>query len=457
MTQFQMLIVDDDEGIRTDLEEFFRERNYMVWSAGLPSEAFALLEKHTIDVVLLDLKMPEMDGLQMLQKLKTSFPEIEVIMMTGHGDTRSIVEAMRLGAFDFFTKPFSMLEVQAAIERTNKFLALQQQLKDVTRGYTFALQELQEKLTHPIIGQSQAIGTVLNLMAKVAQTNDTSVLITGESGTGKELVARGIHALSQRKQRYFCAVNCSAIPESLFESEVFGHTKGAFTGATEDRIGYAEAAHQGTLFLDEIGDVSLACQAKLLSLIEQKTMKRVGSQKDRSLDIRIISATNCDLEQRVAEQRFRLDLLHRINTFTIQLPPLRERRQDILLLLDHYTAYFAETFKKPIRAIEPDVTSIFQQYHFPGNVRELRNLIERAVILCDSNRLSARHFPGLSVPVVKDTPVSLPDDNLNLDDLTRTAIITALQRTEQNKLEAAKLLGISRYALNRKLEKYKLA
>jgi DNA-binding NtrC family response regulator len=455
MTPLQILIVDDDEGVCTGLEKFFREQGYLVWSARLPSEAFASLEDHAIDLVLLDIALPEMDGLQMLKKLKTSFPAIEVIM-TGYGDTHNIVEAMRLGAFDFFTKPFQMIELQTAIERTNKFLALQQQLNEVQQGYTFIVQKRQAKFAQPIIGESQSIKQVVALMVKVAQTDDTSVLITGESGTGKALVARGIHALSQRKDRYFCEVNCPAIPESLFESELFGHIKGAFTGATENRIGYAEAAQKGTLFLDEIGDVSLACQAKLLSLFEHKTMKRLGSQKDRVLDIRIISATNCDLAQRVKEQRFRLDLLHRLQAFTIHIPPLRERRQDIPLLLEYYTTYFATYFRKPIHAIAPAVFRIFEQYDFPGNVRELRNLLERAVILCDSERLSLRHFSFLPGRELQESPAAVPADTLNLDDLMQTAMTTALQRTDHNKSEAAKLLGLSRHALNRKLAKYKL-
>jgi DNA-binding NtrC family response regulator len=411
MSQLQILILDDDEEIRREIKEFFVDREYRVFTAGLPSEAFAILEQQAIDVILLDMKLPEMEGLDVLKRIKTDFLDIEVIMITGHGDTRSIVEAMRLGAFDFFTKPFRMLDVQAAIQRTHKFLALQQQLKTVKTSYALVLHDLQQRLSHPIIGKSQAIQSVLELMSRVAQTDDTSVLITGESGTGKELVARGIHALSQRAAHYFCEVNCSAIPESLFESEMFGHTKGAFTGASDDQMGCFEAAHKGTLFLDEIGDIPAPCQMKLLKVIEGKAIKRLGSQKEIVVDLRIISATNQDLDALVQAHSFRLDLLHRLKMFVIHLIPLRERPDDIPLLLDYYTSYFAKKFRKPITGIEPATIRQLRQYPFPGNVRKLQNMVERAVILCDENRLAARHF-SFPAPHEQETlPVTISEEN----------------------------------------------
>jgi DNA-binding NtrC family response regulator len=457
MNRLHILILDDDEGIRNDLGEFFLEQGYAVLKAGLPSEAFAILAQQEMDVMLLDAKLPEMDGLDVLKTIKASFPDIEVIMITGHGETRSVVDAMRLGAFDFFTKPFSMLEVQNAIERTQKFFALQQRLKAVETSYALIVNEFQKKLRHPIIGESRAIKTALELMAKVAQTDDTAVLITGESGTGKELAARGIHALSRRKEHLFCEVNCSAIPESLFESELFGHRKGAFTGASEERIGYLEAAHHGTLFLDEIGNIPLSYQIKLLRVIEDKTCKRLGSQKDFSVDVRIISATNQNLEHLVQENQFRLDLLHRLNTFVIHLLPLRERPEDIPLLLDYYTTYFARNLSKPITGIAPQVLTACKSYHFPGNVRELKNLVERAVILCDGKKLTLRHFSLPSKPEQSLTPAKTTEDSFNLEQLVKQTISNALHQTDHNKSEAAKLLGISRQALDRKLEKYELS
>ncbi|MBD3305728.1 response regulator [candidate division KSB3 bacterium] len=458
MMELQLLILDDDPGIREDLAGFFTEWGATVFEAGRPSEAFPILEQHDLDVVILDLKLPEMDGLEVLQRIKAAWPDLEVIMITGHGDTRSIVEAMRVGAFDFFTKPFRILDLQAAIERTQKFVALQHRLKTIESNYALVMKELQERLHQPLIGESQAHQTVLNLMAKVAQTDATSVLISGESGTGKELVARGIHALSQRKAAYFCEVNCSAIPEHLFESELFGHRKGAFTGASTDRIGYLEAADQGTLFLDEIGDMPLAYQAKLLRVIEDRTIQRLGSHRKIAVDVRIISATNHNLDALVQQRQFRVDLLHRLNTFVIHVPPLRERPEDIPLLLDYYTRLFAQHLRKPIRGLAPEVIETAKNYRFPGNIRELKNLVERAVILCDGEHLTARH---LVFPAEPTAPAALPEspaeaDTLNLDQLIKTAILTALRQTGHNKSEAARLLGISRQALDRRLEKYDL-
>lgn len=460
--KLQMLILDDDPEIRQDLVDFFVRQGAKVFEAGRPSIALKLLEQQEFDIVILDLKLPEMDGIEVLKRIKTEWPDIEVIMITGHGDTRNIVEAMRLGALDFFTKPFRSVDVQAAIERTQKFLALQQRLKTVGSTYALMLKELQHQLHHPLIGESQAQKHILTLMSNVAQTDDTSILITGESGVGKGLVARGIHALSCRKDAYFAEVNCSTIPEGLFESELFGHKKGAFTGAVEDRIGYLEAAHKGTLFLDEIGDMPLMYQVKLLKVIEDKTFKRLGSHKETTVDVRIIAATNHDLDAMVQQKRFRLDLLHRLNTFLIQLPPLRERPEDIPLLLNYYTNVFAQKLRKPIHGIEPEVVESALDYPFPGNIRELKNLVERAVILCDDGRLTARHLTFPTVPTTT-TPRSRVMDNMDkadslyLDRLIKTAILTALRRAGNNKSEAARLLGISRQSLERRLEKYETA
>jgi DNA-binding NtrC family response regulator len=455
--KLQILILDDDPGIRQDLSGFFVGQGATVFEAGLPSEALAILERHDLDVAIVDLKLPEMDGLEVLKRIKAAWPDIEVIMITGHGDTRSIVEAMQLGAFDFFAKPFRLFDIQAAIERTQKFVAIQQRLKTAEFNYALVMRELQQELQHPLIGESPANKAILELMAKVAQAETTSVLITGESGTGKGLVARGIHALSPRKAAYFCEVNCSAIPESLFESELFGHKKGAFTGASEDRAGYVEAAHKGTLFLDEIGDMPLTYQVKLLKVIEDKTVKRLGAQKELTVDIRVISATNQDLDEQVRQKRFRLDLLHRLNTFVIHLTPLRDRPDDIPLLLDYYVNIFARKLRKPVHGVEPDVVAAALHYSFPGNIRELKNLVERAVILCDGGRLTTRHlmFPPERISPEEKITASGPE-LFNLEQLIKTTIQQAMGTTDGNKSKAARLLGLSRQALDRRLEKYDL-
>ncbi len=467
--QLQILILDDDAGIRNDLCEFFSENYGTVFAAGSPSQAFSIMEQQEIDIVILDLKLPEMNGLQFLQRLKADFSNIEVIMITGHGDTRSVVEAMKMGAFDFFTKPFRLLDIQAAIERTNKFLELQQRLKKVELDYAIALEEFHKKFHHPLVGKSQAMKKVLELMNKVAQSDATSVLITGESGTGKELVARGIHELSCRKSKCFCEVNCSAIPESLLEKELFGHNKGAFTGAIQNQAGYFEIANHGTLFLDEIGDMPISYQNKLLRTIEDRKIKRLGSSKEIQIDIRIISATNQDLKNLIAEKRFRLDLFHRINTFVIHLLPLRERPDDIPVLLEYYTTFFSKQLRKKIAGIDEDAVRYLMNYSFPGNIRELKNLVERAVIVCDGQCLSLHDLnftddEGCIVDETKptcqlDCPVRPPckaqsHSLVKLDELVKDTVMQALQITQNNKSEAAKLLGISRQSLDRRMEKY---
>lgn len=457
MKPMSILIVDDDDGIRDDLGEFFSDGGYQVWKAGAPSEAFKILGEQTPDVALLDLKLPEMDGLAVLKIMKADYPDIEVIIITGHGDTRNIVEAMRFGAFDFFTKPFRMVDIRAAIRRTDKYIAMQRRLKKAETGYALISRELRQKLVHPIIGESRAIKTVMELMSKVAETDDTSVLILGESGVGKELVARGIHALSGRREKIFCDVNCSAIPETLFESECFGHVKGSFTGADGDRTGYFEAANGGTIFLDEIGDLPMAHQAKLLKAIENKTVTPLGSSKSIPADVRIISATNHDPDRMVMEGRFRLDLFHRVNTFVIQVPALTERPKDIPILLNHYFSHYLKKFRKPEVDIGPEILDRLMSYRFPGNIRELKNMTERAAILFDGKRLDASHFSLTPGPPPADTGVRNTAECHNLDEVIKQTIVSALEKTHRNKSESARLLGISRQALGRKMEKYGLA
>lgn len=456
MDNLHILIIDDDEGIRDDLGTFFLEQGYRIFKAALPSEAFKLLASEVIDIVILDFRLPEMDGIEVLKRIKADYPGIEVIMITGHGDTRTIVQSMRAGAFDFFTKPFRMFEVQNAIERTRKFLTLKCKLETANFNYSVVAKELENRLNHPLIGESKAIRDTMELMSKVAETYDTSVLITGESGTGKELVARGIHYLSRRKKNNFCEVNCSAIPESLFESEFFGHAKGTFTGACRNRTGYFEAANGGTLFLDEIGDIPMQYQPKLLRAIEEKTIKRLGTQKNLPVDVRIISATNRNLEELVEQGRFRLDFLHRTNTFIIHLAPLRERAEDIPLLLEYFTDQFAGKLRKSIARIDPTVVQSLKQYEFAGNVRELKNLVERAVILCNGSELTPGHFSNPSyapITICRDTGGD--ENGFNLDLIMERTIVAALKKAA-NKSDAAKLLGISRQALDRKIEKYNI-
>ncbi|MCD4797151.1 MAG: sigma-54 dependent transcriptional regulator [Candidatus Cloacimonetes bacterium] len=451
MNELNLLIVDDEKAYRENIEEFFSNSKMKTFSAELPSLAFDILKKNKIDIVVLDLRLPEMNGLDVLKEIKKLYPEIEVIIITGHGDMDSVIKAMRLGAIDFFTKPFRLIEVQNAIERTKKFIYLQKKLNEIKMNYSLVSKELKEKFGNNIIGKSKEIKNVLNLMVKVAKAGNTSVLITGESGTGKELVARGIHSLSDRKDHYFYAVNCSAVPENLFESSFFGHKKGAFTGANEDKKGWFEIASGGTLFLDEIGDMPAAQQSKFLRVLEEKKITKVGSHIEIPVDVRIIAATNKDAKKLITNNVLRADLYHRLSSFEINIPPLRERIEDIPLLLDHFIELFSVNLKKNIEGINKNALEKLMAYDFPGNIRELKNMIEKAVILCDGDKLAAGYFGFADEeysPEIKDS--------YNLQSIEKNIIGKALQKTRFNKTKAAELLNITRQALDRRIEKYRL-
>jgi len=342
----QVLVVDDEEIYRREIEEFLKKRNHQVKTASRPSEALRILNSQNFDIVVLDINLPEMTGLDLLKQIKSEYPDIEVIMVTGYEDIDIVINALRTGAFDFFRKPFKLIELQGAIERTQKFVQLTCKLKEVEEDYLTLQAKLKEKIGTVLIGESPQIKSVINLMEQVASSDSTSVLITGESGTGKELVARGIHYLSKRKSKIFFDVNCSAFPDHLLESEAFGHKKGAFTGALEDKKGWFEHAHQGTLFLDEIGDLKPELQVKFLRAIEQKSVRRLGSNADIPFDIRIVSASNRNLQEMMSDGRFRKDLFYRLGTFIIDIPPLRERKEDVPLLLDFYTSHYSKELKK---------------------------------------------------------------------------------------------------------------
>ncbi|MCD4828980.1 MAG: sigma-54 dependent transcriptional regulator [Candidatus Cloacimonetes bacterium] len=454
----QILIVDDEAGIRAELTEFLCEHDFEVYAAATPSEAFEQLERREIDLVILDIRLPQMDGLEVLRRIRDAWPALEVIMITGHGDQENILQSMRLGAFDFFIKPFRVADIHHAIQRTSRFIELHQRLHDVERTYSLINHELQARIGADLIGRSNAIHQVIEQMHQITGADDTPVLITGETGTGKELVARGIHYLSSRRERYFYPVNCSAIPESLFESEFFGHRKGAFTGALEDKAGWFEVAHRGTLFLDEIGDMPPALQSKLLRVLEDRMVRRIGSTREVPFDTRVISATNQNVEALVADKKFRLDLYHRLNTFHIHIPPLRERPEDIPVLVEHFLTDFARKLRKPVQAIAEDVLDALCAYPFAGNVRELRNLVERAVIICEGDTLNRRHFPDMpgGAPSVAAT-AEAPNETLDLTKIERQTILKALRRTDGNKAQAAELLGLSWNALDRRMKKYELS
>jgi DNA-binding NtrC family response regulator len=454
MESLNILVLDDERVFRDEIKEFLETDDFVVHLAAKPSSAFDILKQYEIDIIILDLKLPEMDGLTFLQKVKELYQDIEVIMITGHGDMEAVINAMRYGAVEFFPKPFRLIDMKAAIQRTKRYINLSNRYKEVEHSYALVSKELRESVGYEIMGNSKAIKQVVDLMTKVAKADSTSVLITGESGTGKELVARGIHYLSSRKNAYFHAVNCSAVPDTLFESEFFGHKKGSFTGANEEKIGWFEIANGGTLFLDEIVDMQQAMQSKLLRVLEDKKIRRIGSNNDVSVDVRIIAATNQDLPKLLDENKFRTDLYYRLNSFEIFIPPLRDRREDIPMLFDYFMKLMSQKLNKKIPSVDSAVIKALTAYHFPGNVRELRNMVERALILSDGNKLSLKLFAGL--PFVEDeTKIEEEVDELfDLDEAEKRLIIKALQKTDYKKSETAQLLNITRQSLDRRLEKY---
>jgi DNA-binding NtrC family response regulator len=454
MNNFRILIVDDDEYIRNELAEYISSMKILTFKAGTPSEAYEIIETNDIDLVLLDLILPETDGFHVLQTIKQRHPDTEVMIISGHGDMDSSIKAMRMGAIDFFRKPFNPGDIWHAIERTKKYIALTNKLREVESNFELLYKLFITATGQKFIGISPQIKTVLDLMEKVAKTDNTAVFISGESGTGKELVARGIHYMSQRKLFPFCPLNCSSFPNTLFESEFFGHVKGAFTGAASDRQGFLEISNKGTLFLDEISEMQCDLQSKLLRVLEDHKFNRIGSSKMMDVDIRIIASTNQDIHKLIEEKRFRQDLYYRLSAFEIHIPPLRERTEDIPELLHFYIDHFARKLNKKINSVDKNVVTHLMNYAFPGNVRELKNIVEHAIILCDDEVLKLKHFP---LRVINNKPgkaESAAISTYDLKMLERNIIMLAMSEARNNKARASKLLKISRQALDRKLEKF---
>ncbi len=455
MTKVNILIVDDELRIREELSEFLSGCGYQCFEAGNPTAAMNEIHQHDIDIVILDINLPDRDGITVLREIKETDDNIEVLMITGHGDMDMAIRAMRHGAADFFNKPINPDEVLHAIERTKRFIKLSRHCKQVQHSYDRLFQELNYGTGLRLIGQSKSIRELKAEIEAAADNPDVSVLITGESGTGKELVARSIHYLSARKNKCFHAVNCAAIPEQLFESEFFGYVKGAFTGAGTDKQGWFEAADKGTLFLDEIADMQAYMQAKLLRVTEDGKVHRLGSNRDITVDVRIISATNRDINRSVNRGTFRHDLFHRLNTFQINIPPLRDRKEDIPILVEHFIGHFAQKTGKAISGLEAVAMDKLMQHPFKGNVRELKNILERAIITCDEDKLKLKHFNDFTDRTAARSHTCKGDDSiLDLEILEKSTIIKALKQAGNNKTQAALLLNITWQALERRLKKY---
>lgn len=456
----KILIVDDEPINLKILSRKLESEGYHVMVANRGDIALRMINQEPPDLILLDIMMPEMDGFEVCRRINDSpvFSEIPVIFLTSKTDTEDVIKGFELGAVDYVGKPFKHLELLARVKTHLKLRSTESKLHKMEFNYSLVSQELQNSIGYEIIGKSKKMQDIINVMTRVAQYSDTPVFITGESGTGKELIARGLHSLSPRKNNYFYAVNCSAIPESLFESEFFGHKKGAFTGAADHRAGMFEIADHGTLFLDEVGDMKLELQGKLLRVLEDRKISRVGTHKEIHVDVRVISATNQDINKLITEKGFRLDLFHRLNTFEISIPPLRERKDDIPLLVKHYVKNISDRLKKNIDNIDDDVFQIFYDYDFPGNIRELKNFIEKAVILCDGNTINKNCFPDLNLKQPDDfqKPEIIDENDLNLDKMEKKTIAIALEKSAYNKSKASEMLNITRQALDRRIKKYGL-
>ncbi len=449
----KILVIDDEIRVSEELEEYLTRKNYYVKTAHRPSMAFKILDEEDFDIVILDIKMPELSGLEVLKIIKGKFPAIEVIMISGHGDMDIVIEAMQSGAIDFLKKPFRIFEIQIAIQRTRKFVEQQKRLSLLEDSKSLLSGELEEMTGKELVGSSEAIRNTLSQALKAAEFPDVNVLITGESGTGKEIFARIIHYASPRASQKVFSVNCSAIPESLMESQFFGHEKGAFTGAVTTKKGFFELADRGTLFLDEIAEMPLNLQSKLLRTLEEKIITKVGSSAESNVDVRVISATHCNVENMIADKTFRLDLYHRLNVIKIHIPPLRERTEDIEPLVNHFVHNFARKTGKNIPDIPYRFIEDLKQYTFPGNVRELKNLVERTMILCEGKSLSSDLIPSnKDNTVVEEKPFKRM--SFNLDENEKQLITEVLDETSGNQSKAAALLGISRHSLIRRLSKY---
>jgi len=457
MDSLNVLVLDDETKITEQLNKQLSRKGFLVFEANNSKNAFRILDTHKIDIALLDFMIPhDLNGIDILKRIKKDYPATEVIMVSGQEDIDIVIEAQRQGAIDFVRKPFSLSEIFFAIERTGKYVQLLHQLKSVEDQKSLISRELENSIQRDFIGISQKIRKVVDMAMKVAQDKDASVLITGENGTGKEILARIIHYASERKKQVFVPVNSSAIPDTLIESEFFGHKKGAFTDAKEDKKGFFEMANGGTLFLDEIADMPFSLQAKLLRAMEERKIKPIGGNKEVNVDIRIISATNKNIDKLIDEENFRMDLYHRINTFIIDIPPLRERPEDVEPLLQHFVSDLCKKKKKQAPKIDLALISQLKRYKFPGNVRELRNMVERALILYDGHQLTIDDFSMKFDGAQEQKPDTKTSaiESFNLDENEKHLIESALRETVGNQIKASDLLGLSRDALKHRIKKH---
>jgi DNA-binding NtrC family response regulator len=449
LAEARILVVDDDNLMREFLDETLHRSKYSVDLASTGDEAFKKIKSREYDVVLTDIRMPKMSGMELLKAVKDNSPQAKVMLMTAYGTIENAVEAMKLGAFDYITKPFSADDIEIKIKRAIEYNRLEQEnkrlLQEVTTKYKF----------DNIIGKSPQIRKVFEIIDSIADSK-SSVLITGESGTGKELIAKAIHYNSPRKNQPFVAVNCAVLPENLMESELFGHEKGAFTGAIKKTTGKFELAHQGTLLLDEISEIPPSLQAKLLRVLQEREFERVGSGETIQVDVRIISTSNQNLSELIQESKFREDLYFRLNVLPVNIPPLRERKEDIIPLAEYFLARYRKENNRDIKGISEKAFQMFMEYHWPGNVRELENYIERAVVTSKGELLTPEDFPK-ELLFKTDLHISQFNAGMSIHDAEKALILKTLETCGGNKTKAAKTLGVSVRTLRNKLNEYGLS
>jgi DNA-binding NtrC family response regulator len=450
MRKKKVLIVDDEKLIRWSLREKLSEWNLEVVEAEDGKSALQLVEEDTPDLVMLDVKLPDKKGTDILKEFKKIRPELPVIMITAFGVIDDAVTAMRRGAYDFITKPIDYTKLQSTIKNALETASLKKEI-------AFYKEKEKEKFNpSQIVASSEKMQQVLKMVKKIAESEASIILLQGESGTGKDLLAQAIHYLSRRKQAPYLAINCSAIPENLLESELFGYEKGAFTDAKQQKKGLVELADEGTLFLDEISTLNTNLQAKLLRFLETHTFKRVGGLKDIEVDIRVIAATNQDLEEASHEGKFRKDLFYRLNVCPVYIPPLRERKDDIKVLAKHFISQYNLKFRKNIKGLQKNAQKLFLEYEWPGNVRELKNALERAMIFEDDSSISTQYLPirlNGSSSFQNRSSEEISGNDLSLPGMEKRLLVKALNQASGNKTKAARLLNITRDTLRYKIKK----
>ena len=446
--QLHILLVDDEPIIHATIGDYLRDSGHRVDSAENGEEGLAMVSRNSFDLALVDLRMPKMDGIALLRKIAEIRPLMPVVMITGHGKMETVVEALRAGAADFLTKPVKFLELDAVLEKSLRIRNLKYQqhhLQQTIRGLQ-ASEELANG-SGAFVGKSDATAAIRMQIKRAVEAQCDTILITGETGTGKEVAAREVHRLGSPQQGPFIAVSCPALPDTLVESELFGHVKGSFTGAAEDRTGYFQMADGGTLFLDEIADLSSSAQATLLRVLETRTLRPVGGSEEVTVNVRVVAATNTALEKLIEAGKFRRDLYYRLNVFSIALLPLRERPDDILPLARHFLSVYATNRNLKFQGFSKEAESMLRRYDYPGNARELRNIIERAAILCQSEEIDAADL-NLSAGTATPSPAPGPAQ----EDDERSRILAALEETRWNRREAAKRLGMAYSTLRYKIK-----